>query len=94
MEAKDTQLKMMASKASKPDAADAAEKSAEPPNVGKKILIEEVASAEDKKSVATKPAKKAADSTKGVEPEPAGKRIKSYDYASWEKFDVDKALVS
>ena len=92
MEAKDSQLKMMG-KPSKPDAIEAAETSTEP-KTGKKIFIEEVDSSEDTKSAAIKPVKKSADSSKDIEPQPAGKRIKSYDYASWEKFDVDKALVS
>ena len=102
MEAKDSQLKMMG-KPSKPDAIEVAETSTEP-KIGKKIFIEEVDSSEDTKSAAIKPVKKSAaaikpvkksaDSSKDIEPQPAGKRIKSYDYASWEKFDVDKALVS
>ena len=103
MEAKDSQLKMMG-KPSKPDATEAAETSSTEPKTGKKIFIEEVDSSEDTKSAAIKPVKKSAaaikpvkksaDSSKDIEPQPAGKRIKSYDYASWEKFDVDKALVS
>jgi hypothetical protein len=88
MEAKDKQLQM---KSKSPKTEKPTEKSSETTS-SKKIIIEEVDSLESKKSKDTQSGRQEAATPDG-EAQPVGKRIKSYDYASWEKFDVDKALV-
>ena len=93
MEAKDKQLKM-----SKPGV-DKSEKvsETEAPKIKeektkKKILISEVDSSNKAKEGGPKSGKREG-AAKPDESKPVPKKIKSYDYAAWDKFDVDKALV-
>ena len=90
MDAKDAQLKM-SRQVDKKESSDVqattsslATRVAENESGGGRILISEV----DSKSKSTKDKVK----PKDVD-EPKLKKIKSYDYKAWDKFDVDKALV-
>jgi hypothetical protein len=96
MDAKDAQLKM-SRKVDKKESSDVQPTTPSPSTRGdngssgsKKILISEVDSKKkNSKDNSSKENVKLKDAN-----EPKSKKIKSYDYQAWDKFDVDKALVT
>jgi hypothetical protein len=96
MEAKDKQLKMSKPGVENPKKVDEREKVDEKvtskSKEKKKLLISEVDSSIEEKEAGPKSGKRES-AAKLEESKPVPKKIKSYDYAAWDKFDVDKALV-